>query len=81
MGVFLRTVRIAVVTTALALMIGAPEAYILSRMSHAWHGVFMLPYRDRSVFVPAFVPAFRGSGLGSVIRNVGVVEYLLGKTS
>jgi putative spermidine/putrescine transport system permease protein len=39
---FLRTFRIAVVITALTALLGAPEAYILSRMRNPWRGIFLL---------------------------------------
>jgi putative spermidine/putrescine transport system permease protein len=39
---FLRTLRIAVAVTVLCALLGAPEAYILSRMSARWKGVFLL---------------------------------------
>lgn len=41
-GVFLRTFRIAVLVTLLTAMVGAPEAYILSRMKSPWKGLFLL---------------------------------------
>jgi len=40
--VFLRTLRIAVLTTLLAALFGTPEAYILKRMSPRWRGMFLL---------------------------------------
>jgi putative spermidine/putrescine transport system permease protein len=39
---FLRTFRIAVLITLLTAMLGAPEAYILSRMRNPWRGIFLL---------------------------------------
>lgn len=39
---FLRTFRIAVLVTALCALLGAPEAYIVSRMRDPWRGVFVL---------------------------------------
>ena len=41
-GVFLRTFRIAALVTLFAALIGAPEAYILSRMKSPWKGLFLL---------------------------------------
>ena len=38
---FGRTVRIALWVTAICAVIGTPEAYILSRMSSRWRGVFL----------------------------------------
>lgn len=39
---FLRTLRISVLATLLAALVGAPEAYILSRMAPKWRGMFLL---------------------------------------
>jgi putative spermidine/putrescine transport system permease protein len=41
-GVFARTVRIAGWTTLFAVLIGTPEACIISRMRARWRGVFLL---------------------------------------
>ena len=41
-GVFLRTFRIAVLVTLATAILGAPEAYILSRMRSPWKGIFLL---------------------------------------
>lgn len=40
--VFGRTLRIALIVTVLAALLGAPEAYILHRMQAPWKGVFLL---------------------------------------
>ncbi len=40
--VFLRTFRIAALVTLLTALLGAPEAYILSRMKSPWKGIFLL---------------------------------------
>lgn len=40
--IFLRTLRIAVLTTLVAALFGTPEAYILKRMSPRWRGMFLL---------------------------------------
>ena len=42
LGVFLRTFRIALAVTAIATLIGVPEAYILNRMRAPWRGLFLL---------------------------------------
>ena len=39
---FGRTIRIALWVTAICAVVGAPEAYILSRMSARWRGIFLL---------------------------------------
>lgn len=41
-GVFLRTFRVAGLVTLLTALLGAPEAYILSRMKSPWKGIFLL---------------------------------------
>lgn len=41
-SVFLRTLRISLVVTALAVVLGTLEAYILSRMRQPWRGIFLL---------------------------------------
>jgi len=40
--VFLRTFRVAFLVTLLTAVLGAPEAYILSRMQSPWKGIFLL---------------------------------------
>jgi putative spermidine/putrescine transport system permease protein len=39
---FLRTLRISLQVTALSLLLGAPEAYILNRMRSPWRAIFLL---------------------------------------
>lgn len=41
-GIFARTLLIALATTVLCVLIGAPEAYILSRMQPRWRSAFLL---------------------------------------
>ena len=41
-GVFFRTARIAAWTTLVAVLIGTPEACIISRMRAPWRGIFLL---------------------------------------
>ena len=40
--IFLRTFRIALLVTVIAVLIGTPEAYILSRMQKPWQSVFLV---------------------------------------
>lgn len=40
--IFVRTFRIAALATAICVVIGVPEAYILSRMGNPWRSVFLL---------------------------------------
>jgi putative spermidine/putrescine transport system permease protein len=42
LAVFWRTLRMAALTTVICVLIGAPEAYILSRMCEPWRSVFLL---------------------------------------
>ena len=42
LGVFLRTFRIAVLVTLASILIGAPEAYVLSRMREPWRSLSLL---------------------------------------
>jgi putative spermidine/putrescine transport system permease protein len=39
---FWRTFRVALIATAVTAVFGAPEAYVLNRMSGRWRGVFLL---------------------------------------
>ncbi len=39
---FARTLRISVLVTLIAALLGAPEAYILNRMKNPWKGIFLL---------------------------------------
>jgi putative spermidine/putrescine transport system permease protein len=40
--IFLRTIGIALATTALCILIGAPQAYILSRMQPPWRSILLI---------------------------------------
>ena len=40
--IFLRTFRIVLLVTALSVLIGTPEAYILNRMRAPWRGIFLV---------------------------------------
>ncbi|MDH2329196.1 ABC transporter permease [Cereibacter sp. SYSU M97828] len=40
--IFLRTLGLAAATTLISILIGAPEAYILSRMSRQWRSLFLV---------------------------------------
>jgi putative spermidine/putrescine transport system permease protein len=42
LNIFWRTLRLAALTTLICAIIGAPEAYILSRMREPWRAVFLL---------------------------------------
>jgi putative spermidine/putrescine transport system permease protein len=81
LNIFWRTLRLAALTTLICALIGAPEAYILSRMREPWRSVFLLAIIGPllvSVVVRAFGwsmllgpaglvnEAFRALGLGTV---------------
>ncbi|NPV25452.1 ABC transporter permease [Bradyrhizobium aeschynomenes] len=81
LNIFWRTLRLAALTTLICAMIGAPEAYILSRMREPWRSIFLLAIIGPllvSVVVRAFGwsmllgptglvnEAFRALGLGTV---------------
>jgi len=40
--IFLRTAWVAALTTLICVLVGAPEAYILSRMGRPWRSIFLL---------------------------------------
>jgi putative spermidine/putrescine transport system permease protein len=42
LAIFWRTLRLAALTTLICAMVGAPEAYILSRMREPWRAIFLL---------------------------------------
>jgi len=42
LGIFLRTFRIALMVTVSSVLIGTPEAYILSRMEKPWRSLFLV---------------------------------------
>ena len=41
-GIFWRTIWISALTALICMLIGVPEAYILSRMRHPWRTIFLL---------------------------------------
>jgi putative spermidine/putrescine transport system permease protein len=41
-AIFLRTFRLAITVTVLAVLIGVPEAYVLSRMRNPWRALFLV---------------------------------------
>jgi putative spermidine/putrescine transport system permease protein len=42
LGIFWRTFRVAALTTAICVLVGAPEAYVLSRMRNPWRSVLLV---------------------------------------
>ena len=68
--VFGRTAWIALLTTLLCVLIGAPEAYILSRMGAPWRSIFLLV-----ILAPLLVSVVvRAFGWGLVLGPTGFVN-------
>lgn len=71
--IFLRTLRIGAATTVLALVLGVPEAYILSRMQPFWRKVFLLV-----VLGPLLISVVaRTLGWALLLSSTGVVNQWL----
>lgn len=72
-GIFWRTFWIAGLTTLICLVIGAPEAYVLSRMGNPWRSVFLLV-----VLAPLLVSVVvRAFGWSMLLGPQGVVNDIL----
>ena len=72
-GIFWRTFWIAGLTTVICLLIGAPEAYVLSRMSNPWRSIFLLV-----VLAPLLVSVVvRAFGWSMLLGPQGVVNQAL----
>ncbi|MCP4390371.1 MAG: ABC transporter permease, partial [Gammaproteobacteria bacterium] len=73
--IFARTYGIAVAVTLICALIGAPEAYILNRMSKTWRSVCLL-----AILGPLLISVIvRTLGWALLIGNNGVInEMLLG---
>ncbi|MFT0533104.1 ABC transporter permease [Castellaniella hirudinis] len=72
--IFWRTLWISVVTTLLCVLIGGPEAYILSRMRRPWNSVFLL-----LVLSPLLVSlVVRAFGWTILLNPAGVLGQLAG---
>jgi putative spermidine/putrescine transport system permease protein len=68
--IFLRTFGIALVTTVLCVAIGAPEAYVLSRMRDPWRSVFLL-----IILAPLLVSVVvRAFGWSMLLNENGLVN-------
>ena len=71
--VFARTGWVALLTTLLCVLIGAPEAYILSRMRAPWRSVFLLV-----ILAPLLVSVVvRAFGWSLVLGPAGFVNQFL----
>lgn len=69
--IFLRTFGIAAVTTVLCVAIGAPEAYVLSKMRDPWRSAFLLVILA-PLLVSVVVRAFGWSmllGMGGIVNQ------------
>ena len=72
-GIFWRTFWIAGVTTLICLVIGAPEAYVLSRMGNPWRSIFLLV-----VLAPLLVSVVvRAFGWSMLLGPQGVFNHAL----
>ena len=71
--VFLRTYGVALATTVVSVVIGAPEAYIIHRMQPRWRGLLLLV-----VIGPLLVSAvIRTFGWMVIIGNSGLLNRIL----
>lgn len=73
LGIFWRTLRLAALTTLICAVIGAPEAYILSRMRDPWRSVFLLVIIG-PLLVSVVVRAF---GWSMLLGSTGLVNQSL----
>ena len=72
-GIFWRTLWIAGLTTLICLAVGAPEAYVLSRMGNPWRSIFLLV-----VLAPLLVSVVvRAFGWSMLLGTQGLVNQLL----
>jgi putative spermidine/putrescine transport system permease protein len=73
LGIFWRTLRLAALTTLICAIIGAPEAYILSRMRDPWRSIFLLVIIG-PLLVSVVVRAF---GWSMLLGSTGLVNQTL----
>lgn len=72
--IFLRTFGIAALTTALCVAIGAPEAYVLSKMRDPWRSAFLLV-----ILAPLLVSVVvRAFGWSMLLGTAGIVNQAFG---
>ncbi len=72
LGIFWRTLRLAVLTTLACALIGVPEAYILSRMRDPWRSIFLL-----AIIGPLLVSVVvRAFGWSMLLGSSGLVVQL-----
>ncbi|HEY0293905.1 MAG TPA: ABC transporter permease [Bordetella sp.] len=77
LGIFWRTLWISALTTLICAAIGAPEAYILSRMKKPWRSVFLLVVLS-PLLISLVVRAFGWSLLLGPAGPIGQVAAALG---
>lgn len=71
--IFWRTLRLAALTTLICALIGAPEAYVLSRMGDPWRSIFLLVIIG-PLLVSVVVRAF---GWSMLLGSTGLVNQTL----
>jgi putative spermidine/putrescine transport system permease protein len=73
LGIFWRTFWISALTTLICIAIGAPEAYVLSRMGSPWRAIFLLV-----VLAPLLVSVVvRAFGWSMLLGREGLVNQAL----
>ncbi|HEV8314897.1 MAG TPA: ABC transporter permease [Burkholderiaceae bacterium] len=73
LGIFWRTFWISALTTLICIVIGAPEAYVLSRMGSPWRAIFLLV-----VLAPLLVSVVvRAFGWSMLLGREGLVNQAL----
>lgn len=73
LSIFWRTLRVALLTTLICALIGAPEAYVLSRMSDPWRSIFLLVIIG-PLLVSVVVRAF---GWSMLLGSTGLINQTL----
>ncbi|GGB06193.1 ABC transporter permease [Brucella endophytica] len=73
LSIFWRTLRLAFITTLICALIGAPEAYILSRMRSPWRSIFLLVILG-PLLVSVVVRAF---GWSMLLGSTGLINTAL----
>ena len=73
LSIFWRTLRVALLTTLICACIGAPEAYVLSRMGDPWRSIFLLVIIGPQL-VSVVVRAF---GWSMLLGSTGLINQTL----
>lgn len=74
LSIFFRTLRIALLTTIIVMLIGVPEAYILSNMRKPWRSIFLLV-----IIGPLLVSVVvRTFGWSMLLGRNGLINSLIG---